>query len=95
MKKVKLKLKYDELAAMYADLFNNVVPNNARGYQTRLMVAVLTKFYMHIGPKIHFRTSKPVALTLDMPTACALMLWIYHRERSAAEYLDNVYKELA
>lgn len=95
MKKIKLKLKFDELNVVYGDLFNNVVPNKGKGYQHMLMVAVLTKFYMQIATRMTFRIEKKVALTLDMPTACALMMWIYSIDRNPADYLGHVYIKIS
>lgn len=92
MKKVKLKLKYDELGAIYADLFNSVkISTVMKFYEHRLLYASLTELYMKIAPKMMFKTDKKISLTLSVPHACALFIHVKNHNRNAAIYLDNVY----
>ena len=96
MKKVKLKLKFNELEAIHADLFNSVkIGKVLRHYEHRLQASTLTELYMKLAPKILFRSDKPVTITLTVPQACALVLHVNQFQRNATTYLDNIYLRIA
>jgi len=96
MKKVKLKLKFDELNAIYSDLFNNVhVGRSERTYESKLLTATLTELYMKIAPKVMFTVDQKITLTLTIAHASALFIHIHNEHRDASRYLDNVYLKIA
>ena len=91
MKKVKLQFKYDELHAIYGDLFNTAIPTGKLDHVQMMTSALLVNLYMKLGGKIMFRTDKKMKLTLDAATACALVLHVSQKELNHADYTHNVY----
>lgn len=94
MNKIKLKLKYDELSAIYGDLFNNVGVANL-DYFSVLHKATLIELYTKIAPKTMFRRDGFITLSITVAQAAALVMHIQLAERNAANYLDNVYLRIA
>ena len=93
MKKVKLKLKYDEVHALqeYIVAHANQTPADlpkAYKWQWRMIQAVVITWAVKVQSRIAFRQAKPYSITLDAPTACAFML--YFGWTSADNYLEFV-----
>lgn len=92
MKKVKLQFKYDELNAVYADLFNNAVPAAKRtSIGEKMISSLLVQLYTKIAQKVLFRTDKPIKLTLDVATACAFMLYANTDRIEPTDYLYHIH----
>ncbi len=95
MKKIKLKLKYEEATEVYADLFNNGVGMGPKEYYSMMVSALLVGLYTRLAPRVMFRTDKPIKLTLDVATACALVVYISLRQSGYTDYIDNIYLRLS
>lgn len=93
MKKIKLKLKFDELTAIYEDLFNNV-GTSTRDYFSILQKAALVELYTKLAPKTIFRVDGTIKLSITIAQAAALVMHINLSERDATKYLDNMYLRL-
>lgn len=93
MKKIKLKLKFDELTAIYEDLFNNV-GTSTRDYFSILQKAALVELYTKLAPKTMFRVDGAIKLSITIAQAAALVMHINLSERDASKYIDNVYLRL-
>lgn len=94
MRKVRLVFKYDELHAMYGDLFNNVSPVGISSYTQKMVVALLTQLYAKLSGKVLFRTDKKIKISIDLATACALIIYINNIDIDHSNYLHNVYIRL-
>ena len=94
MRKVKLTFKYDELNAIYGDLHNNVVPIGLTNYTQKIIAALLTQLYMKLASKVLFRTDKKIKLSIDLATACALVLYINSIDIDHSNYTHNIYMRI-
>ena len=96
MKKAKLQFKYDELHEVYADLFNNAIAlsTGTKNYYNLIVSALLVNLYSKLANKVLFKTNKKIKLSLDVATACALVVFISQKELDPSNYLDNVYLRL-
>lgn len=96
MKKIKLQFKYDELHEVYADLFNNAISltTGTKNYYNIIVSALLVNLYTKLANKVLFKTDKKIKLSLDVATACALVVFISHKDLNPANYIDNVYIRL-
>ena len=74
MKTIKLKLKYSELEALYAYLFNKVIPVKSHNLVQKIVASSLIELYTKIAPKVLFKKDGKVSLTITATQACALML---------------------
>ena len=97
MKKIKLVLKYEEANEIYADLFNNGVGigPGKKEYYSIMVSALLVGLYTKLAPKVMFRTDRPIKLSLDVATACALVVYVSLRYTDPTAYLDNIYLRLS
>ena len=96
MRKIKVNISYDELVAMYADLFNNMMRTMPQQeYWQKAVVAILVKFYMDIAPRTFIKSSKKIKLTISVETACALCEYIHGTNRNPSDYISNFYLRLS
>ena len=91
MKKIKLQFKYDELHAVYGDLFNNAMPKTKLTHIDMMVVSLLTQLYTKLAGKVLFRTDKKIKINLDVATACALLEHVNKIVIDHANYTHNVY----
>jgi hypothetical protein len=97
MKKVKLKLKYDELHALQSFIVAHAhqvpagLPKTFK-WQWRMIQALVIAWAIKIQARIVFKQAKPYSITLDAPTACAFML--YFGWTDANNYLEFVVQRI-
>ena len=97
MKKVKLKLKWDELNAIHQYIQANVLgwPEglpNGYVWQWRLVQSVIAMWDSKLQQKLYFRKPKPFVFSMDVASACAFMLFFGWNKAdiNPADYLGNL-----
>ena len=94
MKKVKLKLKYDELQAIHdfiqssIDEYPSHLPKSYV-WQWRLTQSVMLLWSLKLRQKLVFKKATPFTLSMDVPTASAFMLFFGWDDQNPATYLGN------
>lgn len=92
MKKVKLKLKWDELKAVH-DYIQDSIGKRPEGlprayqWQWILVQSVMIAWSMKLMQKLVFKKPNPFTLNLDLPTASAFMLFFGWNEHEVTTYL--------
>ena len=94
MKKVKLKLKYDELQALYDFIQSSVGVYPAHlpksyVWTWRLVQSVMILWSLKLQQKLVFKKQKPFTMSLDIPTASAFMLFFGWDDTNPATYFGN------
>lgn len=94
LKKVKLKLSYDAANAIYADLFNNVGKPVVKNYINIMRISLLTELYFKLSQRVLIRTDKPIALSMSIAEAAALLLHASASPHEVTSFLGNTYLQV-
>lgn len=94
MKKVKLKLTWDELNAIHLFLNDNIgkeLPGLPPKWMWswRMATAVMDKWNVKLASKLHFKKSKPFTFSIDIATASAFMLFFGWDGKGEVNFLIN------
>ncbi len=92
MKKVKLKLSWDELDAIKCFIDDSIGKRpaglpHAFKWQWTLVQSVMIRWSLSLHQRLAFRRQKPFTVTLDVTTASAFMLFFGWDEQPVTTYL--------
>jgi len=90
MKKIRIKLKYDELNAVSNRITFFIQNTNFKKPDTKMIMALLMQFNMNQQKRLFLEFSKPVIVSFDIPTACAFVIFCGWQHFDASKYEENV-----
>lgn len=96
MKKIKLKLTYDEIMAIDATVsaYEHTQFLHIRDYAQKSATALLIEWWLaKLKPKTYIRYHGEKTLAISLPVACALVSF-YHTINVNDIYVNNVWREI-